>query len=528
VINPFNKFETFGIIANREKRKKIARTIFEHMLALSEQSIGIPNSETENFTTAVDTILAHESIRSLCKQQDPSLIEKITIDILDFINNTKKTINKTADPFVKEQELKDIFKNSNKEKFQDDWKVVKRFIFDTYDSKKIDTSFYEKEFKNSIDKNNSEGITSHSFESILEHFIEKWSALILEKQAKWEQEIIELERRRFCNSLFEQIEELEKLQEILEPFTNEISRLWDLSKGKWQNVNFDILNRYAELLKKDKALQDLAEMLGRMRQTEKELEEKSFSTIDIQQQWKLEYASKADLIGIKESDDLSSLLPTETALLADETMQFIFFKKFAEKKLQTFEYQANILSNKEDKNKKKDQDEDEQGPFIICVDTSGSMHGTAETVSKTLCFAILKIAIRDNRKCFLISYSTQLMTLNLTDFKTSIDKLIEFLSMSFNGCTDATPAMQEALNLLETDDFRKADIIMLSDFIMPDFELPIQLQILKAKEKKTQFHSLVIGTIQNPTTIKDFDNNWLYDTNNPNSMLTLVKNLKTF
>lgn len=92
---------------------------------------------------------------------------------------------------------------------------------------------------------------------------------------------------------------------------------------------------------------------------------------------------------------------------------------------------------------KKEQDEDAQGPFIICVDTSGSMHGTAENVSKTLCFAILKIAIRDNRKCFLISYSTQLMTLNLTDFKTSIDKLIEFLSMSFNGGTDATPAMQK-------------------------------------------------------------------------------------
>lgn len=74
--------------------------------------------------------------------------------------------------------------------------------------------------------------------------------MIQEKQAKWEQEIIELERRRFCNELFEQIEELEKLQEELEPFTNEISRLWDLSKGKWQSVNFDILNRYAELLKR--------------------------------------------------------------------------------------------------------------------------------------------------------------------------------------------------------------------------------------------------------------------------------------
>lgn len=125
------------------------------------------------------------------------------------------------------------------------------------------------------------------------------------------------------------------------------------------------MNRYAELLKKDKALQDLAEMLGRMRQTEKELEEKSFSTIDIKQQWKLEYASKADLIGIKESDDLSSLLPTETALLADETMQFIFFKKFAEKKLQTFEYQANILSNNEETNKKRNKMKTRKGHLLF-------------------------------------------------------------------------------------------------------------------------------------------------------------------
>ena len=199
MINPFNKFETFGIIANRAKRKKIARTVFEHMLELSEQSIGIPNTETENFTTAIDTILANESIRSLCQQQDPQLIEKITIDILDFINNTKKTINKTADPFVKENDLKDIFQNSNKEKFQNDWKVVKRYLDDTYSRKEIDPSFYEQEFKNSFENKKLEKNPTQSFESIQEHFIEKWSALIQEKQAKWEQEIIELERRRFCN-----------------------------------------------------------------------------------------------------------------------------------------------------------------------------------------------------------------------------------------------------------------------------------------------------------------------------------------
>lgn len=150
-------------------------------------------------------------------------------------------------------------------------------------------------------------------------------------------------------------------------------------------------------------------------------------------EWKVEHASKADLIGIHQSDDLSCLLPSETALLTDEAMQSVFFKKFAEKKLQTFEYQAKMLSYREEelgqttKGKKKAKDY-----FIICVDTGGSMHGTPETVAKTLCFAILKIAIRDNRKCYLISFSTGIETLNLTDLKNSLDKIISFLSMSFS------------------------------------------------------------------------------------------------
>ena len=46
-----------------------------------------------------------------------------------------------------------------------------------------------------------------------------------------------------------------------------------MSKGNWQRANLDILKRYAELLKKDKSLKDLAEMLGKMRQAEKEFEE---------------------------------------------------------------------------------------------------------------------------------------------------------------------------------------------------------------------------------------------------------------
>jgi len=155
------------------------------------------------------------------------------------------------------------------------------------------------------------------------------------------------------------------------------------------------------------------------------------------------------------------------------------------------------------------------------------MHGTPETVAKTLCFALLKMAVKDNRKCYLISFSTTIETLNLTDLKNNLEKLIEFLSMSFNGGTDATPAMQEALKMLETEDYKKADVIMVSDFIMPGFDEQTKKQITNAKENKTKFHSLVIGDSGNKSTIEEFDSNWAYDKNNKDCVLQLVKDINT-
>jgi uncharacterized protein with von Willebrand factor type A (vWA) domain len=97
--------------------------------------------------------------------------------------------------------------------------------------------------------------------------------------------------------------------------------------------------------------------------------------------------------------------------------------------------------------------------------------------------------------------------------------------MSFHGGTDATPAMREALRMLKTEDYKKADVIMVSDFVMSAFDDTTQEQIKSAKENKTKFHSLVIGNSQNPAIIKDFDSNWFYDLNNPNGVLTLIKNI---
>jgi uncharacterized protein with von Willebrand factor type A (vWA) domain len=526
--NLFIKFETFGEILDSTKRKKLSDEIYNHLQLEPQKGIKFKNWETDNFGSAITTILKNASMREICSQE-PEIAEKVTLEILDFVNRTKKKILATTSPFGEEIKLLEKYKSAPIENLLSEWKVIDSFIKQTYLKSDLDLDFYKAEYQQILDKAKASSGKDLNFHGLKEHFIEAWEALIFRKQTSWELQLIEEQRKIFCQELYRRIEELKKLKELLEPFTNELGRLWDMSQGRWQSTDFDVLSRYSELLKKDKSLIELSEMLGRMQQAEREFEEEIFSSSVLSPEWKIQHAIKSDLVGIRESDDLSSLLPSEMVLLADETMHSIFVKKLVEKKLQTFDYQAKLMSFKEEGvlEKRKKEKEDSKGPYIICVDKSGSMHGTPETLAKTLCFSLLKMAIRDNRKCYLISFSTHIETLDMTDLRNSLDKVIHFLSMSFHGGTDAGPALNEALRMLNTTHYKKADVLMISDWIMPGFDEVTKGLINKAKNKKTKFHSLMISSSQNPAIIQDFDNNWVYDATKPTSVLTLVKNLRS-
>jgi uncharacterized protein with von Willebrand factor type A (vWA) domain len=531
----FNKFEYFGSIADKETRQKVANAIFESIQKVKHHNIELLDEATENFSTAINLILANNTLRELC-QKDPVLSEKVTLEMLDFINQAKRKVQVTDNPHTKESERLNRFselaenellapqegKNPYLTQFID-------YLGSNYQTYEIQAHFYKEMFEKSLEpvENEAEKVEKQSFDSVKAHMTEKWKALLFAKQTKHELAIIDEARKKFCEDLYKRIEELKKLQEVLEPFNAMLGRLWDMSKGNWQRVNFDLLKQFAELLKRDKALAELAEMLGRMRQAEIEFETETFTNTVLKTEWKIEHARKEDLIGVYESDDLNNMLPSEAAFLSDPVLETIFYKKFVEKKLQTFEYESKSLSYKEEKfeDKRLKSKELDKGPFIICVDTSGSMHGTPELVAKTLCFAILKIAIQENRKCYLISFSTSIETLNLSDLKNSMEKLLQFLAMSFHGGTDATPAVQESLKMLQTKDYEKADVLMISDFVMSHFDAATKVQIQAAKAKKTKFHSLVIGSSQNQGVISDFDNTWIYDPNNRNAMITLMDNL---
>lgn len=510
----------------QEPRSVFSNYIFEKLhgeATLNDKQVkSIDESSIHGYRKSLEVVFSNESLE-LCKGNS-ELSEAITDTILEFVSNTQKKINTTENNFSEEEKMLIDFKTITKSSFIQKWDPIKNFIEKEYKLREINIEFYNKEFTESL--NLPENSESQSFEIIKKNFEKKWDKELYQKKVKYELNLIEAARMEFLKELYENMAKFKKMMGDMIDENGMLGRLWSMGKGKWGKMNFDAIRKYSERLKNDKSLTELAEMLGRMRNGDTELVEEEFINSKKRPEWIPEISTKSDLIGIKESDDLSSVLSSEIALLSDKNLENIFIKKFTDKKLQTFEYEGRtrVYVNEEFMDFRQKEIESEKGPFILCIDTSGSMNGTPEEVAKSLALAITKIAIRDNRKCFLISFSTEVETLNLTDPKTAMIDLIPFLSHSFNGGTDAEPAMEQALKMLKSKDYEKADVIMVSDFVMDSFGSGLSLAIKSAKKNKTKFHSLVIDNSHNEKVMEEFDTNWIYNDEGYPNTITLLKN----
>ena len=168
----------------------------------------------------------------------------------------------------------------------------------------------------------------------------------------------------------------------------------------------------------------------------------------------------------------------------------------------------------------------EKGPFIVCVDTSGSMEGTPEHIAKVLCFGILKMAAKEQRKCFLINFSTGIQTLDLQHISNNVDELAHFLSMSFQGGTDISLALHESIEQLNTKNYKEADVLVISDFVMYKLD-PRLVKMMQHEQSQnnTQFHSLVISDQAVEEVIEVFDHVWVYRPEEKGIMHTLHQDL---
>ena len=139
------------------------------------------------------------------------------------------------------------------------------------------------------------------------------------------------------------------------------------------------------------------------------------------------------------------------------------------------------------------------GPIVICLDTSWSMSGMREQLSKAVVLACVSTAHKQRRDCQVVAFSSERGVIEagvITPDSLGIKRLLEFLTHSFGGGTDVTGCLKFAIETLDSDVMGSADLLMISDGEIPD--PPVSTEIMETIDylklrKGVKFHGLLIG-----------------------------------
>ena len=337
------------------------------------------------------------------------------------------------------------------------------------------------------------------------------------RQTAYEQKLIDDSRQIFLSELYKRIDQYKQLEAALQPIIGffDTGTLWDMSSGAFSNYGFDILRFYSETTNNNESISELAKLLGRQSVSSREVEQEMMDRTVARSVFHPQPASSGEVVGIEFSGDINRVVPSEMGRLEDPDTEMLFYSNLIEKKLLSYSYltQESFIKSETFAMPTEQEKRDLCGPIIACVDTSGSMSGAPEITAKTLLLAIAKEAITTKRKCYIISFSREIETLDISDFKggNALQTLIAFLNRSFNGGTDAYPALCEAVRVLQESDYKNSDVIMVSDFIMPSMPREIVDSIETEKANGTNFYSLVIGCSANYNAIKVFNDTLIYN-----------------
>jgi len=210
--------------------------------------------------------------------------------------------------------------------------------------------------------------------------------------------------------------------------------------------------------------------------------------------------------GLTRSGDLSLMMPSEAALLGGgKIMKTLLKAKYAERTLLTYERSGWYEETTKVLERTEIRPSATRGPIIVCLDTSGSMMGARETIAKALTLECLRQAHKEKRACYVYAFSgpgdCQEMELSVTP--KSMEKLLLFLTMSFNGGTDVDEPLWRSLRRLREVGWSDADMLLVTDgeIAPPNPDLVVSLNSAK-EELDLKVHGLLVGDAGDPEVMK--------------------------
>jgi uncharacterized protein with von Willebrand factor type A (vWA) domain len=342
-------------------------------------------------------------------------------------------------------------------------------------------------------------------------FLKKWHEHLVGEVFALELDYVAQERERMMQELEQRMELAGELDDTLAP--QHPGRLWDLSATHLLHGNRALFQHYTQFLQHNPELRHIAEQLGRAAQLDSHTREHLVPVEITQLKHTLSQQVPDDLTGIHLSNEINRLVSSETVLLTDPELETVFYKQFLERRLLNYEFtgehrqQDRVIEHQFSHS----QEIDEKGPFIVCIDTSGSMSGYPEDCAKGFCLALLNIAISENRPCVIMLFSTDVVTYELTDAD-GLQECLNFLSSSFKGGTDLEPCIKQVVEYMHETRFENADAVILSDFIAQRLSDEVQAAILQSKLKGNRFNAVCLSRHGKPALMRIFDQMWQFDT----------------
>ncbi len=344
-------------------------------------------------------------------------------------------------------------------------------------------------------------------------FLQRWRISLTMRAVTLHRRLLEQEREMLLNELQQQLAISGALAPLMVENDASAGRLWDMAAGQRQRQDYRLLVHYGEFLQRQPELRSLADQLGRSREAH------AVAAPDAPQRWvrlrmRVPAVQPEEVSGIHQSDDLLRLLPTELATLGIDELEFEFYRRLLEKRLLTYRLQGEGWEERMVKRSAHSEHRETQprGPFVVCVDTSGSMGGFNEQCAKAFCLALMRIALADNRRCFITLFSTGMVSYELSA-SSGLEQAIRFLGQRFSGGTDLSACIAALADRLDTADWRDADAVVISDFIaqrLPDALIARIKQ--KQRGQQQRFHAVALSSLGKPGILKIFDHVWHFDT----------------
>ena len=332
----YNRFIEFGHVLDRKMRTYIVQYLQNKFDPDRHLLPELNEKYFDYFQKALDRIFEIEGLLDLT-QVNPLLKKQVVFDLIYWFKKAYKKVRE-KNPFEDEKLRLQGWAVTPFAIFVNRWPTLPGYLNSVYDRAELDYAFFQNRFSTLIDgrpDNQFSNAEKEKIELLIHDLLAQWDALLNAKILQYQLSKFEEEEEHYVDLLNRKVKEYNRIREYINPFSSYLG--WDLSRKLWQESSFDILNHYDDLLQEEQSIKALADLLGNMREAEIETEEETFEKTIIRQEWVSDETAKAEIVGVRESDDISHLLSSEVLLLSEPQTELLFLKKYADKKINDFQ-----------------------------------------------------------------------------------------------------------------------------------------------------------------------------------------------